>query len=89
MAPVDVGVTYSKVKITGALNVRMVSAHYLENFFSQSLHISPNDVWSRLSILILGSLVQRSKLQALNVRMVSAHYSENFLSQSLHISLID
>jgi hypothetical protein len=40
MSPIDFGITGSKVKITGALNVNMVSAYYLENFISQSHHIS-------------------------------------------------
>jgi hypothetical protein len=39
MTPIDVGVTRSKVKVTGALYVRMVSADYLENYSSQSLHV--------------------------------------------------
>jgi hypothetical protein len=33
----------SKVKVTGALNVWMVSADYLGNYSSQSLHISDFD----------------------------------------------
>jgi hypothetical protein len=36
-------VSRSKVKVTGALNVRMVSAYYLEYILSQSLHISNTD----------------------------------------------
>jgi hypothetical protein len=32
MNPIDFGVTRSKVKVTGALNVKMVSADYLEKF---------------------------------------------------------
>jgi hypothetical protein len=32
MTPIDFGVTGSKVKVTGALNVRMVSAYDLENY---------------------------------------------------------
>ena len=40
MTPIDFGVTRSKVKVTATLNVKMVSADYLENFISQSLYIS-------------------------------------------------
>jgi hypothetical protein len=47
MTPIDFGVTMSKVKVTGALNVRMVSANYLEKYSSQSLHVSNLD-WSQL-----------------------------------------
>jgi hypothetical protein len=36
MTPIDVGVTRSKVKVTGALNVKMVSADYLENCIPKS-----------------------------------------------------
>jgi hypothetical protein len=32
MIPIDFWITSSKVKVTGALNVRMVSTHYLENY---------------------------------------------------------
>jgi hypothetical protein len=45
MSPIDVGITMSKVKVTGALNVRMISAHYLENYLSKNLHI-PHIYWS-------------------------------------------
>jgi hypothetical protein len=45
MTPIDFGVTRSKVKVTGALNVKMVSADNLEKYVSQSLHISQSD-WS-------------------------------------------
>jgi hypothetical protein len=41
----DFGVTGSKVKVAGSLNVRIVSADYLGNYLSQSLHISHTD-WS-------------------------------------------
>jgi hypothetical protein len=40
MTRIAFGVTRSKVKITGAFSVRMVSAFYLEDFLLQSLHIS-------------------------------------------------
>jgi hypothetical protein len=36
MTPIDLGKSSSKVKVTGALNVRMVSAYYLEKYISQS-----------------------------------------------------
>jgi hypothetical protein len=45
MTPVDFGVTSSKAKVTKALNVRIVSAHYLKNNLSQSCHICYID-WS-------------------------------------------
>jgi hypothetical protein len=45
MTLIDFGVTMSKVKVRGALNVRIVFAVYLEKFSSQSLHISHID-WS-------------------------------------------
>jgi hypothetical protein len=45
MSPIDFGVTRSKVKVTGFLNVKMISADYLENYALQSLHISHSD-WS-------------------------------------------
>jgi hypothetical protein len=32
MTPIDFGVTRSKVKVTGALNVRMVSADNIEKY---------------------------------------------------------
>jgi hypothetical protein len=47
MTPIDFGVTMSNVKVTGALNVNMVSAHYLESYLSQSLPISNTD-WSKV-----------------------------------------
>jgi hypothetical protein len=43
MTPIDFGVTILNVKVTGTLNVRMVSAHCLENHVSQNLHISHID----------------------------------------------
>jgi hypothetical protein len=43
MINIALRVTRSKVKVTGALNVRMVSAYYLENYLSQSIHISHTD----------------------------------------------
>jgi hypothetical protein len=45
MTPIDFWVTILKVKVTGALNVRIVSAHCLENHVSQNLHFSHID-WS-------------------------------------------
>jgi hypothetical protein len=45
MTHIAFGVISSKVTVTGALNVRMVSAYYLENYLSQRLHISHTD-WS-------------------------------------------
>jgi hypothetical protein len=39
------GVSGKKVKVTGALNVRMVSAYYLKNYVSESLDMSHID-WS-------------------------------------------
>jgi hypothetical protein len=47
MTPIDFGVTMSKVKVTGALNVKMVSADYLEKYSLQRLHIS-HIYWSLL-----------------------------------------
>jgi hypothetical protein len=41
MISIDFGETRSKVKVTGALNVRIVSARYLENYLLQSLFSSP------------------------------------------------
>jgi hypothetical protein len=40
MTPIDFGVTRLKVKVIGALNVRMVSADYLENYTSQNLYFT-------------------------------------------------
>jgi hypothetical protein len=63
MTPIDFEVTRSKVKVTRALNVKMVSADYLERYLSQSLHIS-HSYWSLLvddPYLFLGSLGQRSR----------------------------
>jgi hypothetical protein len=79
MTPIAFGFTRSKVNITGALNVKMVPADYLEDFLSQVSE--PIDFG-----------VSRSKVKFtgfLNVRMVSAYYLENYLSQSLHICSID
>jgi hypothetical protein len=45
--PIDFEVTNSKVKITGALSVRVVSDHYLDRHSSLSLHIS-HIYWSYL-----------------------------------------
>jgi hypothetical protein len=45
MKPFDFAVTSSKVKVKGALNVKMVSAYYIEKYSSQSRHISHSD-WS-------------------------------------------
>ena len=45
MNPNDFGATRSKVKVTMALNVKMVSADYLEYQISKNLHISHVD-WS-------------------------------------------
>jgi hypothetical protein len=44
MTSIDFGITKSKFKVTGALNVRMVSAHFLEDHKSKSLHISNVDM---------------------------------------------
>jgi hypothetical protein len=43
MTLIDFDVTRSKVKVTGAFIVKMVSAVYLEKYSSQSLHISHGD----------------------------------------------
>jgi hypothetical protein len=43
MTSIDFMVSRSEVKVTGALNVRMVSAHYLKNYLPQTLHISHID----------------------------------------------
>jgi hypothetical protein len=40
MTPIDFGVTWSKVKVTGTSNGKIVSAQYLENYLSQSFDIS-------------------------------------------------
>ena len=89
MNPIHFGFTRSKVKVTLTLNVKMVSADYLENHLSQRFHISPVD-WSWLGddpFFILGSLGQRFRSQeTLNVKMVSADYIENRLSLSFHMS---
>jgi hypothetical protein len=45
MTPIDFGVTWSKVNVTGALNVRIVSADYLEKYSTQFFYISHID-WS-------------------------------------------
>ena len=47
MTPIDFGVTCSKVKVTMALNDKIVSADYLENHLSRGLDISHID-WSLL-----------------------------------------
>jgi hypothetical protein len=54
MTLIDFGVTMSKVKVTGAFNVRMVSAHYLESYLSQSLRISNTDWSYRTSVFFCG-----------------------------------
>ena len=38
--PIDFGFSRSKVKVTVFVYVKLVSAQYLENHLSQSLHIS-------------------------------------------------
>jgi hypothetical protein len=43
MIPIDFGVTSLKVKVTEALNVKIVSTHYLQKL-AQSLHISHIDL---------------------------------------------
>jgi hypothetical protein len=45
MTRIAFGITRSKINDTGALNVRMISAYYLQNYLSQSLDISHTD-WS-------------------------------------------
>ena len=45
MVSIDFGFTRSKVKVTRALFVKSGSAHFLENYLSQSYHISHVD-WS-------------------------------------------
>jgi hypothetical protein len=40
MSRIDIGITMSMVRVTGALKVRMVSAHYHEKYLSQSLYFS-------------------------------------------------
>jgi hypothetical protein len=40
MTSIDFGVTRSKVKVTGALNVKMVSADYLEKYLTLK-HLCP------------------------------------------------
>ena len=45
MIPIDFGFGRSKVKVTVFVYVKLVSAQYLENHLSQSLHISHGD-WS-------------------------------------------
>jgi hypothetical protein len=47
MTPIDFDITRSKIKVTGALNVRMVSDDYLGYYSSQNLHMSHTD-WSLL-----------------------------------------
>jgi hypothetical protein len=43
MTPIDIWVTRSKVEVTGALNITIVSAHYLGYNSLQSLDISHFD----------------------------------------------
>jgi hypothetical protein len=43
MTPIDFRITNSNVIETEALDVKMVSADYLDKFLSQSLHISHID----------------------------------------------
>ena len=43
--PIDFGFSRSKVKVTVFIYVKLVSAQYLENNLSQSLHVSHVD-WS-------------------------------------------
>ena len=45
MIPNDFGFSKSKVKVTLLVYVKLVSAQYLENHLSQSLHVSHGD-WS-------------------------------------------
>jgi hypothetical protein len=79
MIRIAFGVTRSKVKITEAWSVRLVSAYYLEDFLSQVSE--PIDYG-----------VSRSKVKFsgfLNFSLFSAYYLKNYLSQSLHICSID
>jgi hypothetical protein len=87
----------SKVKVTGTLNVRIVSAHYLENYLSLSHYISHID-WSKLVDDPIDFGVFRSMVKVTVTlsmfdnpsfdHIVSADYLKNYLSKSLHISLI-
>jgi hypothetical protein len=43
ISPIDFWDTGSKVKVTRALNVRLISAYYLENNLSQSFYVSHTD----------------------------------------------
>jgi hypothetical protein len=55
-------VTRSKVKVTGALNGRMVSAHYFESYLSHSsCFMDWLVITSKWPLLILASLGQRSQ----------------------------
>jgi hypothetical protein len=40
IASIDIGITLSKVNVTGALNVRVVPAYYLEQVLSQSSYFT-------------------------------------------------
>jgi hypothetical protein len=69
MIRIAFGVTRSKVKVTGALSVRTVSAYYLEDFLSQVSEPIDFGV-SRSKVKFIGFL---------NVSLVSAYYLENLL----------
>jgi hypothetical protein len=66
MATIDFWVTSLKVKATGALNVKMVSTHYLGNFYNKVFifNILIGHMLKRAP-LIFGSLVQRSRHRGL------------------------
>ena len=74
------GVTWSKIKIKVSLYVKMVSADYLENRFTD-LYISLVD-WSQLADdTRIDVWISRSKVKStvtLNVKLVSAHFCENY-----------
>jgi hypothetical protein len=43
MKPIDFGFTRSRINVTGALNIRLISADYLENYTLQSFPIKRSD----------------------------------------------
>ena len=71
---------------------KMVSAHYLDNYLSQSFHISHAD-WSWWGHVLYWIWFQKVKGQGHKGpfcnTVVSAHYLEKYLSQSYDIPLAD
>ena len=89
MTPIDFGVTSSKVKVTATLNVKMVSADYLENYISHmsSYFTCRLAITSKCPLLILESLGLKVQVTVtLNAKMVSTDYLEYCISQSSYFT---